>query len=506
MKTIIYSFIIVLLLQSCSFDFLGSSDDDAPEGVTKRYEFDSATDTKYYYEDDTLKWKEQYDYNASGECIFIKRMTPSDTTLWSYVYTWADGKVTSESYFNNENILSWFNTFNYSSINMTQHNNYNSSSQLQWFNAYSYSLSNKIETSTKYDNASTVQWAYGYEYDSSDRLITASSYSNNGRRIAYITHEYDGSDRKIKEEGFGEAVSSDTFYSKAKCFNFPTSGGENTLSRNTASLTAPSIPTAPTSSTSSLINDSLTYAWMNLWQYDIYGYSFATLDSNRLPTKLKRSAPDYLNNKPVVVDIEYTGTRVDSKTTTHNNNVILKLEFVYDSSNRPISIITTGEALLLPLTYNISYKPVGIPASIGIYNGPTMLQRFDYEYSVPDESVNINNIGEYISIIKHYDGDNTYLGSYNFSYDLALNKLTIAVKDSTDLANGEIVLQYDVNGHTSGLTSYSPTNEQIWDYSYSYDSFGNRVSETYENSNGVPQVVNTFDIETIFEDIKRYLP
>lgn len=508
MKRSVYILLLVLFLYGCSFDFFGSENEDkeSEDSIVVTYTFDKDTDTKYRYEDGVLKWKEHYDYNENGECVFIKHLTPSDTLLWSYIYTWSDGNVVSESYFNNNNELSWFNTFSYNSDNLIQHNNYNSLGELQWFKSYTYSETGKIASSTSYTGTAEVQWAYSHDFDNSDRLIRSSSHSANGTRVAYIEYIYDESDRKIKEEGFGLAKSEDRYYSSGKTFGFPSTGGINTLSRNSDSISAPVIPTPPAPTLTSLSFDTLTYSWMKIWAYDNFGYTYASLNSDRLPVYLKRSAPEYLNNKPVIIEIGYTGFRVDTKTTKYDDKEILKLDFEYDSSNRPIMLRTTGEALLLPLNYSFTYRASGLPESISILNESALLQKFVYTYIGDENLIDKAKLGESIASIEHYDGDLNLIGTYIFSFDINLKKLTINVIDPENNNNGIFILQYDENGNTSSFSSYSSAGEQIWNYSYNYDEYNNRVSETVQDANNLPKLADGFNIETLFEDIKRFLP
>lgn len=509
MKTIVYVLFLTLLIQGCSFDFFNSDKDSDSTGVVKRYELDSVNDIKYYYEDDVLKWKEYYDYNDSGKCIFVKhQLMPSDTTGWSYVYTWDNDKLITEAYFTADNELSWFNSYSYTESNITLQASYSANSQLQDFTSFSYNSSGKVELCKKYSSSSALEWAYEKEYDVSENLISSSYYTTDGTRKAYITYEYDGSNREIKRTGYGTTSRTDTFSCSPNSFSFPAYGGQNTTDRNTASLAAPSnpaYPSVPSTSFTSTVYGSHT--WLSLWVYDTYGYSLATLNSNNLPIYLERSAPDYLNGKPVIIDIAYSDqNKVLSKTTNYGGSNILKLEFGYNSGGYPETLNTSGEALLIPLNYKFIYTSKNKPATIEIYNETNLLQKFVYEYSAGD-TFDKNDLEKNISKITHYNGDNTLIGTYNFSYDDPSKSLTISVLDAQGSNNGKFILQYNADENLTRFASYSKDNEKLWDYRYTYDStYKKRISETNLNKDDVPEVVSSFNIETLFEDIKIFMP
>ena len=504
------SLILMLFIESCSLDFLNDSGEDENEAASY-YEYDSENDIKYYYEGDgTLIWMEYYDFNADGQCIFIKHCLPSNSVLWSYVYGWSGNNLVMEAYFDSRNTLSWFNTNVYSGGNALQQNNYDENSRLKWFETWTYDGSSRALTSARYGETSSLEWAYRYEYDSAGNAALSSLYGTDSHRTAYIASSYDSSNRSIKNTGYGSTTSSDTFKSCFSAESFPAWGGVNTDSRNSAGLTAPAAPAAPSIPTLNLIDDSRDYSWMSLWVYDSFGYTMATLNSSYLPVYLKRSAPEQLNDLPIETVITYENSRVKSKTTTYNGETVLKLEFTYDSNSYLTSLNTTGDSLYIPLRYDFTYTS-GVPAGISIYNEDTLLQRFVYEYSVtPAVS---EEYARSIQTIHHYDGDNSYIGYYSFSYDEAGKKITIAVWDakgtidtSDDWENGSFILQYDDDGHTASLGSYDSSGNRVWTFEYSYDDLGNRIGENRYNADNLPEVATSLDVESLFEDLRRFLP
>ncbi len=506
MKLLIYIPLFIILLTGCSFD-LGNLDSDEEEViVVKRYEYDDDNDIKSYFEDDVLKWTEEYDFNSSNQCIFMAHKLTSGTTLWSYIYSWEGNNLKSRSYFDIDNTLSTLETYFYNEndkINL--HANYDNSSALQSFKTYLYTDTDKINRTISYNNLSEIEWAYLNEYDTNDKVSRSSSYSDSGSRIAYIDYSYFNDD-EYKREGFGDTKTSDSFISNSKSFSFPAYGGVNITSRNINSLETPEIPTSPTAPSFNYTDDELDYTWMKLWEEDDWGSSYVILNSNYLPTNMERTVPEYLDETPIKIDISYTGTRVDSKKTSYNGDDLLLLEFEYNEDNYPITIKTSGELLYIPLNYHFTYSESGIPTEFAVYNQDTMLQKFVYTYTSDTSEISIENFSSSISTITHYDGDDKLVGTYVFTYDSEDNQITIDTLDPDGIDTGEIVILFNDDGNTTSLKSYSACGEKVWDYSYSYDEYQNRVSELNFNEDDVPEVISSFDIETLFDDIKRYLP
>ena len=509
MKMTKYILLILVILSGCTLNFL-DSDDDSSESENYSV-YDNQTDIKYTYDsDDNLLWSDVYDFNVSGQCIFMKHLLPSGTVLWSYVYSWNSGNVEIEAYYNNENELSWYNHFIYSSNQVIQQVNYEGASALQWFKSYTYTGTGKDLQTARFNSSNVLEWAYHYDYDGSDRLSVSSAYDTSGDRTAYINHEYEtGSPyRIIKKTGYGSTQSADTFEASSCDFSFPTYGGVNTTSRNTSSLSVPAAPAAPVIPVVTLDTSTvLSYEWMSHWVYDSFGYSMVTLNSINQPIYMKREAPDYLNDLPIEVELSYSGTKVVSKTTMYNNQEVLKLEFTYDPNGYPLSMDTTGVSLLIPLRYDFTYDSNHVPDSISIYNETTLLQKFVYEYA--DKGL-ITGLEDFAKLgeptIHHYDGDNILIESFVFDYNDSNTTITITVNDSLGVPNGSFQIVYDVNDNVTSLSSYNSAANQLWKYSYSYDDLNNRIAETKYDESDLPEVISSFDVETIFEDLKRFLP
>lgn len=507
MKITKYVLLFLIMMSSCSLNFLDTDDDtEEKENYTV---YDKQTDTKFSYNSkDNLLWSEVYDFNASGQCIFVRHLLPSGLVLWSKIYSWDGDNVEIEAYYDSNDQLTWYNQFIYNSNNkLIQQVNYEGASDLQWFNSFSYTGTGKELQTIRFNNSSSLEWAYQYTYDGSDRLLESSAYNTTTNRTAYIKHEWNSSDQPLKKTGYGTTQSADTFKTTCKDFSFPDYGGVNTSNRNIPVLTIPAVPTTPAVPAVTLTDIELPSEWMSLWQYDSFGYSKVTLNSDNLPVYIKRDAPDYLNDLPIEVELSYSENKVASKTTTYNNQKVLKLEFLYDPDGYPISIETTGTSLLIPLRYNLSYDTNHFPESISIFNESAMLQKFVYVYSVDTGTIadlqDFAKLGE--PTINHYDGDNTLIESFVFDYN-DVDTITVTVNNALGDPNGSYQLTYDENDNVTSLSSYNSDKNQLWKYNYSYDDLNNRIAEMRLDENDIPEVAFSFDIETIFEDLKRFLP
>ncbi len=507
LKTAILMLIGLLILQGCSLSFLDFATNETTTENSNYPKYDSTTDTMNYYDgNDNLLWYETYDFNDLGQCILIKHHLSTDTLLWSYVYEWEGNNIVTEAYFNGSNTLLWYNVFNYSSGNMVEQVNYNGSNKLQWFKAISYSDTGRETQIAKFNGSRAMEWAYKYKYNGSDKLALISVYDSSQNQTASITYNYDSGNRIIKKTGTGSTSSADTFSAAFAGFNHPTPGGINTDIRNTAGLEAPTAPATPAIPVLTLSDQTLSYAWMSMWVYSGFGYSFVTLNIDHLPVYMKTEAPDYLNNKPIEVELTYSGSKVLTKTTSYNNLEVLKLEFEYNAAGYLASLNTTGASLYIPLRYEFAYySPSGIPQRISIYNQSTMLQKFEYSYSGNIDSINLKDFAKSVNTISQYDGDGSPVGSYVFSYN-DIDTITITVMDAENTPNGYFSLLYDGNDNAVSFTSFNREGAQVWSYKYGYDDLQNRISETRLNANDIPEVAYTFDVESIFEDLRRFLP
>lgn len=512
MKRLLHIFagtLLVVVISGCSLDFLNNGEGTSDSGGYAEY--DTQEDIKYYYNsDDTLRWMEYYDFDSEGRCIFVKRTLPSGTLLWSYVYAWGGGNVVLEAYFDGGNELSLFSVNSWNGGRIGKQRNYNADAALQDIKTWTYNGAGYPDITAGYDGSGGLSWACSYSYDGSGRETLVSLYGPDGARTAYIESEYTAAGDVSGKTGYGDVEWKNSLSTAFGGYSFPSWGGVNTTSRNTAGLTAPASPEDSEVTLPALTDSARDYSWMSLWVYDSYGYSMAVLNGSYLPVYLKRSAPDYLNGYPIESVLSYTGGRLTKQTATHNGRTVLDFDFSYDGSGYLTSLDTSGVSLYIPLRYEFAYSG-GIPSSISLYNEETLLQKFDYEYSGSPSTP--EQFAREIHTIRHYDGDGAYIGYYIFNYDSGNNRIDIAVWDAKKTENpgddertGSLVLTYDGAGRAVSLSAYDASGNSSWSYGYSYDDLGNLIGETGFDEDNLPRVVTTLDVETLFGGLARFLP
>lgn len=528
----ILSLLLLLLLFGCNLDF-GNDDgaDPIEDDVPPNYSiWDSETDTKSYYDGqtDTLLWNEVYDYDSSGQCIFRQKSLPNGTVLDSSVYVWQNGKVLMEAFFNLNDELVWYSHYLYNSDKIIQRTEYNGSNEVQNTRTNTYDSEGRLELTARYYSNDSQHWAYGYVYEGTTDTKTKITKYEGGARTAYIDIEYDSSDRVIKKTGYGDARRNDSFTSHISAPGFRETGGVNTENRNTASLTAPSEPTVPSPDITPT-EDAVTYSWMSLWAYSAYGTAYTELNSIYLPTYLSLDVD--IENPPIdieipdetlEVEIAYSDQTVtidtvevplvDSKTTYYDGIEILTLDFTYDANGYPTSLDTSGASLFIPLTYDFAYDTNNIPEGITVSSGTTTLRRLEYEYADINAINSPEEFADSVHYIYDFDGDDVLQQTFEFTYSALTLRIDVLDPNGTpadtsdDTSNGYFELAYDTDGNIASFASYNASNVLQWKYEYGYDDLMNQISQVKINADDLPEVVNTFDIETMFLELKRYLP
>ena len=119
---------------------------------------------------------------------------------------------------------------------------------------------------------------------------------------------------------------------------------------------------------------------------------------------------------------------------------------------------------------------------------------------------------EEVNQIKQYTISNdveSLFATYTLSYNTEKTELTLTVTDAEGVTTGHFVLYYEEDGLLAGVESYTADDTLNWDYNYSYDELKNRVSEVKLielDDIEVPEVINSFDIESLLGDLSRYMP
>lgn len=521
MKAIKYIFILTVLLQSCSFDnLLYNSNKEDETNTTKKeckYEYDNKTDTLSYLEDDTVIWKEVYDFNEAGNPIFVKRMTATGTLLYSNIYMWSNNNLVLNASFNINNELAYFTTYKYSGDDkIVMKSIYNSDLTLSEFETISFNGDNII-SNRSYDSDSNLKWGKSYTISDNNKLLRATRYGEDKEIISYLSYDYDKPFYTIKIEAFGKIDLGDRIKSYPIKINFNSNvlyGKVNIDSRNTEDLKAPELPDYPLDPETEPTLSTKDSVWIEFEITDSYGKTSTLLENYKnhyRPVSLKRSAPDYFEGT-IDLNLEYNEDKVISKVTSYKDEDLLKLDFTYNESGLPTSLTTTGKAMLLPITYGVTYNSnTNVPNGLEISSNDTKLQSFKYTYksNMDITTLNISEFEKSILYIEQKDGDDQLISTYVFNYNNSSKQLTIDVKDSEDVSNGKFVLGYNEKDLITSFASYSKDGKQIWDYNYSYDDLKNKISENKYNQEDLPEPpteISGIDIETLLIDIKNFIP
>ncbi len=520
MKIVKYflALLIIISAAGCTFNFLDSGDGEEGTAPPDYSVWDNQEDTLHYYNgNDSLLWSENYDYNDAGQCIFLEHLLPSGTPLWSCLYGWGTDGVEVEACFDENNELTRYTRFIYTGGKLSAQIRYNSTDILQWVKIYDYSgdLVNEIAS---FDTGLKLQWAYRYEYTGLNR-IKSTAYDSEGTRSEYIDYVWDSEDRLIKKTGYGSSTSGSGHNGNFGGFDFRASGGVNTVNRNDSGLLLPAQypPFSPPARPVLTDVSGDTYSWMMMWAWAEYGgaslATMTTLNENYLPVYMKTSVPGTLDGD-VEVELSYTGTRLDKKTTSYNGEAILNIDFGWDSGYLT-SLNTTGRALYFPALYKLSYDEVNnLPRGVEIWNGETLVQRFEYVFSGDLSSIDSESFAKSQLTINHYNGDDVLIEYFVFGYNVTDDEVTITVMNPNDTplntgddtANGSYVIYYNADSTTAGVASFDRSGVQIWNYDYSYNDAMKRISEIKLDKDDIPEVINTFDINSFLEDVRRFMP
>ncbi|MDC7221167.1 MAG: hypothetical protein PQJ59_14620 [Spirochaetales bacterium] len=501
-KNIFYILLAVFLLSACSFDFLNDSDDsDSSSSEDTSWEYyDETTGTLYYYADeseDSLEYMEYYDFDDDGQCTFVKHVTPSDTLLWSEVYGW-DGSGNHEmtAHFGSDDVLDYYTVTVWSGDNAVQEILFDADGTHEGYQTWTFDSNDDMTNAASFDASEALEWAYNfaYTYDGSDlSYYYASAYDANGDRTGYYETHYetiDGLASVSAKTGYGDSSSSSNYCSSYEATEFP-DPSSNTVDWNTALLAAPvegtdyTIPTVPTLS---LSDTELDYAWMQIYEYDDWGYTKAILNENYLPEYLERYAPDYLD-EAIATEMEFetttTYTRLLSKEVTYGDDTVVLMELTYDDPDAPEGCLNqvdlSGDGMLFPMSIFASYNDDGVPLTMSVsYKDDTAnpFYTFSYDYTDLDSfDVDADYIQQVASVTLT-NGDGEVQRYFTFDYDSTTTSLSIVtwesvedVSDSEASPLGSLSIAYDDNGNAVSFTAYSydDDGEEVEEWSYEYD-------------------------------------
>ena len=439
MRVKIYAFIIIsaVLFSACNPDFLDEAltvyEDDS-EDLVLTWNANKTLLTATDPETGDVVWYETWEYetDSSSNPILVRRYSPEDRLKWSKIYSWSNGLKIQEVCYDASDQLLWYSVFSYDSNgDILTECNYDESSILQWFSVWGYSGDLKIYNA-RYNSASVMTNAYTWEYDGSNRLVKEMRYTGSA-------------------------------------------------SRNSAGLTFPDPAEPPVIPAFSLSGMSIV-DW-TLFTYDSYGFFSIKFDSSNYPLELYRE--DSRMSRAVTAEIEYYSGHVPkSKVIKLGNETALSIDLAYNSGGYLSRIDTEGSALLLPLSYAIDYKSDNSPEVVSVYQSDVKLMYFVYD-SEPSGSLAAHPLDPVdftgsIHSITQYDGDDVKLGSYEFTTEVAENRIKIQALLPDNTPNGHFYANLNGNDEIASFESWSAGGVLQWHYEYDYTEISGKIMRIAE--------------------------
>lgn len=488
----------VLLLAGCDFGFLtDSADEEPPPGCDTTYTMvnldeDEPLEREARDCEGTLLWWEDYAYNDAGAQIATRRHRPDDTIRWTRLFDYEDEQETLEAYYlpdGEAHLLQWQTVRSYEGEAVAMEATYDGTGALQWFEAHEYSPEGLETYHGRFGGGvATPLWLYAYFYDGENRIEKEEAYTS----VAETAEVGAGSASALSSEPDLRLSASQEAYAFG--------------------LSLPEPTTLPEDPDLEATTEEMELSWTQKWWYQERGWFSMKYDQELRPLLL--TIEDEALSKQLTVSVSYNEENLPTrKVTSYGDDEVLALGFEYNENALIERITSSGRSLLVPMDYEIAYNDENVPSAISIYQGDTLLQRLEYSYVEggaretvvePDGSFDPIDFGGRIDSVTQYDGDDNRLGTYRFSYNVEEGEIRIDAYEyepETDgeRANGHFLIELNAEGRTASFSSFSADNERLWHYSYEYDEAGNRIREARYDAEDLLSVVESFDIELLFE-------
>lgn len=549
MKRILSLLTILFILAACNVPFANGDNDDGGETVPADYvQWDADTDTlsKFNGETDIMIWKQHYDYDDQGRCVFMDNTTPGDAVNWSMVFTYGPDGRDGEAYFNGTGELVYYvRTFYDEEGDVSSQARYGGDHSLEWIKVFT--MDGPLTSYYEYDGSEELKKAYRSftieQYDET-LLSTNSLYGADGDRTGYVHYTYNSANDLIAKTGYGAAASSSSYQASPAMTSVKETGGVNTVSRNGDNLTMPTadFPEYAEPVPPALNDRELDYNEFTGYTFPEFGETSlnatVTLNSSYMPVYMRTDAS--VLDEDIEVYLTYYGDgKLKSKSTRYGGTEALVLEFTYNDDGYLTRLETSGEALILPVDYVLEYDENGLPMAISLYSegasDDVLLQKFEYVFTGDVTAITPAEFAKADLKIYNYSGDYADIGEealvqyFDFDYSEVDSMLTLTVMDpkgtpgdeSDDSSNGSYRLTYNADELTTSFGSFDKEGNQLWSYAYAYSDFdvdgmvqeGIKTAELKLNEMDLPQAPSPedleslpFDVEVLLEEIKNFLP
>ena len=540
-----------LFTAACNLDL--PDDEAVNSGPVVEYEWDG--NTLYAYEDGDLIWYEVYEGGKDGHPdqtpAQVSHFLANKLQLWTkrYLYN-ASGSVTFTAYYSGSSSKAEWAVQNiYDSENRIVHEiswaTAGTSPVLESHVAYAYESGESYERIYRFIGASELEYAWTYEY-ASQLISRLSQYEGTGGSAGtlsgYILYSYDADDRPSAFTGYGdiafEGFETDETCTESKAVDVLWGGGS---AQSRALLVLPTVPDPPAVPSVTLTDASPALSWRASWVWDDAfsgeegNFSAVLQNAAEYPELLYRHFNESGTQRDIKIEITYgAGNAVTGKKISVNGSEALSIAYGYTGEYLS-SIACSGPVMPLPAELSLSYDSHDLPSGIVLSSNGTILRSLTYTYQpgLDLSTVSWDNFAQSIFSITERNGDGDIISDYAFAYDASAKMLTMTVSGPDAVITGRYTVYYDADGLSAGIVCYSSTDggqsyDALWDYSYGYNDAKQRVNEFKEDLeglyddmgaqdiaglsigdfDGIPAINESYgiDMETLFEDIRNYIP
>jgi hypothetical protein len=463
-----------LLLASCSWNVADKASDLSNVKITTVTETGLSVEKSSVLHDGVLNSYEIkfIDDTTKRSVDQIQKYTSFGTLVSTRKFVrGADGRVTVAAYYNDSSSLYYFDVYTYDADGfVTGKYRYDASGSLVWAHLYAARASGtakgQLESAASFDKAAVLDGGVRYYF------IDTETYASKtwNMEASYGTKAGDVAGSAAAENPSAGAVNSTTLTAEAKL-----------------SLAAPAQPTIPSLTIpSDFTASSLSKAGYRFSFDDTYGNTTLSVGTDWYPTSGIRT-DSRLGAALSAKLVRDSAGRITTQSTYYGSTLALKVDIVYDGTTWfPVSVTTTGAAMMLPLTYAIAYQPANHAVesiTVKSENTPLVVLKYSYTTELPaqtaasvkdmDPFAFIGALVKSEAVIYHYKGDGkTLVESFTpvVSKDAGGTATGVEVKVNLPKAdgtaggdyNGSYVINYNAAGQCVSLQSKDKTGAVQW--------------------------------------------
>lgn len=367
-KTLCLLIVSLALFGSCKWNLSSSGGDISDVKVTTVTETAETVEKASVFHDGALNSYEiRYIDNASARTIGqIQKYDAKGNLLGIWKYARSGGFVNLAAYYSASASLAFFYVYTCDTNGfVTGTYYYDASQSLQWSRLFapraSGTAKGKLETAASFNSAGSIDGGLKYYFIDTASLASATwnvevSYGSNAPNLV------------------GGASASN-----------PAAGSVNVQSLQAEAQQSVSLPSTPALPSLSLPSDfsasGLAKSGYRFSIDDSYGNSTVAVGSDWFPVSGTRT--DSRLGAAVTAKLTRDSSgRITDESTYYGSTLALQVDIAYDGSTWfPVSVSTTGKAMLVPLSYKIAYRSSSHAVdTVAVYSGDTCLRVLKYSY------------------------------------------------------------------------------------------------------------------------------